>query len=218
MFYLFFQPPSLNTSDTSIIDNEDENLDDEVESLIQMKDTPEPSEASTSSVTPKTSKARGSSGKRQHEEDKLIQSLTQSISSKLSKKSEGSKQNPTTTFANYIASQLSELDAKTRAVAQHKINEILFQAQMGTLMENEARRFPPQQYMTHQYETRPWNLQSPSQSMGLPQGYQHQENDWAPPKSQQPDGVAQPRMHLMSLTQGDFSNDANDYSTRLTSL
>ena len=58
----FSQPPSLNTSDTSI--NEDENLDDEVESLIQMKDTPEPSEALTSSVTRKTPKARGSSGKR----------------------------------------------------------------------------------------------------------------------------------------------------------
>ncbi len=80
----------------------------------------------------------GSSGKRQHEEDKLIQSLTQSISSKLTKKSEGRKQNLTTIFSNYIASQWSELDAKTRAVAQHKMNVILFQAQMGTLMVNEA--------------------------------------------------------------------------------
>ena len=84
----------------------------------------------------------GSSGKRQHEEDKLIQSLTQSISSKLTKKSEGSKQNVTTIFSNYIASQWSELDAKTRAVAQQKINVILFQAQMGTLMVNEATQFP----------------------------------------------------------------------------
>ncbi len=85
---------------------------------------------------------------------------------------------------------------------------------MGTLMENEARQFPPHQYMTDQYETRPLTLQNPPQFMG----YQHQENDCAPPKSQEPDGVAQPRMHLMSRTQREFSNDTNDYSTRLTSL
>ena len=85
--------------------------------------------------------------KRQAEEDfSIIKGLAQSIAEKRSRLERLSTPatNPVESFSQYIAQSLSELDTNMRHLAQHKISEILVQAQNGTLT-NDYRPLPTMQ-------------------------------------------------------------------------
>ena len=65
----------------------------------------------------------------------LIRGLSQSIADKNKRKRVATQGNSILqSFSNYIANALSELDSKTCHLAQHKINNIIFQAQAGLLV------------------------------------------------------------------------------------
>ena len=74
------------------------------------------------------------SRKRQAEEEfNLIKGLTSAIQEKAKKKPDMSsdKSRRNSAYGQYIAETLSDLQPRECAVAQHKINEIIFQAQAG---------------------------------------------------------------------------------------
>ena len=83
-------------------------------------------------------KIKPSRKKQAEEEYKLIKGLAQSIAEKRSKKPKvDSKLSSTAeTFGRYVAQTLTELDTHVQNMAKHRINNILFQAQMGELVQN----------------------------------------------------------------------------------
>lgn len=80
-------------------------------------------------------KQTSSKRKQAEEEIHLLQNLSQSIENKNKRRREGKKKNNTIfeAFGNYVAQVLSELDSRTGHLAQHKISNIIFQAQAGLL-------------------------------------------------------------------------------------
>ena len=98
--------------------------------------------------------------KRQAEEEfKLIKGLSQSIAERRqAQKAKKPVTNPLETFGNYVGQTLSELDNSIRHLAQHRINEILFQAQTGTLrQDNLLGILPPIQAQPPLYQPQPQN-------------------------------------------------------------
>ena len=85
--------------------------------------------------------------KRQAEEEfNLIQGLAQSIAEGKSKaqKSDKPATNPVESFCQYVAQTMLELDTGVRHLTQHKISPILFQAQTGSLaQENQFGSMAP---------------------------------------------------------------------------
>ena len=74
--------------------------------------------------------------KRQADEElKLITGLAQSITERraLAQRTEKSVNSQVESFSQYVSHTLSELDPRVRHLAQHKISQVLFQAQTGLL-------------------------------------------------------------------------------------
>ena len=95
--------------------------------------------------------------KRQAEEEfKIIQGLAQSLAERKSKTQKSNKPatNPVEPFCQYVAQTLSALDTGVRHLAEHKISQILFQAQTGTLaQENPYGSIAPIQPQPHFFQT-----------------------------------------------------------------
>ena len=92
-------------------------------------------------ATPVTSKSTkqptGSKRTRRHrdaEELALMRDIATSIQERNKRRADCvTERNAIDTFGKYISESLKQLDATTCTVAQQSINNILFQAQMGTL-------------------------------------------------------------------------------------
>ena len=87
--------------------------------------------------------------KRQAEgEDKLIKGLAESLAGKKEKKVQSPK-DTLEHFGNYVTQSLAELDPQICNLAKFKINNILYQAQVGALTDFNnnfpLQSFPPQQ-------------------------------------------------------------------------
>ena len=119
--------------DSDPILHDDENEDEETNGISQ-KSTKMPLKVTTSR-------------KRQAEEEfNLIKGLTSAIQERAKKKpdvsSNISKQH--SAYGQYIAETLSDLEPRVRAIAQHKINEIIFQAQTGMFSLQHSATIQPQ--------------------------------------------------------------------------
>lgn len=146
--------------------------------------------------------------KRQAEEEyKLIKCLSESIAARKNKKPKVDTNLSTTaeTFGHYVAQTLSELDIQVQNVVKHRINNILFQAQIGQLVSNPnvGTSAPiaqqPFQSWPLQYNV-PINNQSPAFTTllneqqcnsagqnditGFPLTSYASTSAWAPPKTQ----------------------------------
>ena len=129
-------------------------------SLVEFTPENEPGPAETPRSTKEPIKLKTNRKRQAEEEYKVIQGLAQNIAEKRQKKAnlEKSASNPVLSFCKYVAQSLTELEPQVRHVAQHRISEILFQAQTGTLVqENQYRQpnrpqpqhfqsYPPQQH------------------------------------------------------------------------
>ena len=77
------------------------------------------------------------------EELNLLSGLTQSLcerQKKRQKNDSNGSDNAISVFGQYVSQTLAEFDPKVRHLAQNKINNILFQAQMGMLGLNETNQ------------------------------------------------------------------------------
>lgn len=78
-------------------------------------------------------KSRPKQAHRQREEEEflLIKGIANSLSQNASKKAKSGQDGQCETFGSYVCETLQKLEPLSRNIAQHCINNILFQAQMG---------------------------------------------------------------------------------------
>ena len=83
---------------------------------------------------------------REEEEFLLIKGIANSLSQNNNKKAKSAQDGQCETFGSYVCETLQKLEPVTRSIAQHCINNILFEAQMGTLNQNTVpSMLPPKQ-------------------------------------------------------------------------
>ena len=77
---------------------------------------------------------------KQREEAELpvLKGIANSLSKYAGKKTKSANDGQSETFGSYVCETLQELEPVDRNIAQQCINNILFQAQMGTLNQNTA--------------------------------------------------------------------------------
>ncbi|XP_046863222.1 uncharacterized protein LOC124456965 [Xenia sp. Carnegie-2017] len=135
-------------SDTSIIDQPDEeSVADDNMSYQANIETPSPTPLEGDEIdipltrsTKEPFQLKNSRKKQAEEEYHLIKGLAKSMSEKKNKKlkTDNKQKNQTDTFGRYVSYTLAELEPKVRFVAQHHINNILFQAQSGELLTRQT--------------------------------------------------------------------------------
>ena len=107
----------------------------------------------------------GTSRKRQADEEyKLIKNLSESIAGRY-KKQKSDKfvaKNALEAFGTYVTQALSEMNNDVCHLAQHKINNILFQAQTGFLLQETQTAAVIQQQQLQQFQPIPAYHISPS--------------------------------------------------------
>jgi uncharacterized protein len=84
-------------------------------------------------------------GKMAKEEYQLIKGLAASIAQRQKRKMQDCVENAHSSFGSYVAQTLSEMEPRMKYMAQHKISDILFQAQSGTLGQYQHTGTIPQQ-------------------------------------------------------------------------
>ena len=86
------------------------------------------------------------------EEFQLIKSLANSINDRHHKKQkfEGKKDNALQMFGCYVTETLTTLEPKMKHLAQHHINNILFQVQMGSLGQEPSTAVMQGNYQCNQ--------------------------------------------------------------------
>lgn len=127
-----------------MIDQADDDILDEDDCHAETnRETPSPSletelDGHVSKSTKEPIKIKPSRKKQAEEEYKLIKGLAESIAERKSKKPKVDTKLSSTaeTFGRYIAHTLTELDTHVQHMVKHRINNILFQAQTGELVQN----------------------------------------------------------------------------------
>jgi len=144
------------------------------EAAVEAKEGASIEEAVTS--TPKSTKlplmsrTKTLKKKREEEETLLIQGLIKS----LTERNENKKQkliDDCVGYASYMGECLAKLDAKTRYIAQNQMNNILFQAQMGTLFHQLTVYPAPQTQMFPSPIPSTQSSPSPTQQVYSPQNF-----------------------------------------------
>lgn len=85
--------------------------------------------------------------KRDEEEFQLMKGLASSLSNRYKHAKQTKQDSAVDVFGSYVTKTLSELNQPMRNIAQFQINNILFQAQMGTLI--------PSQHQSHTHSCAP---------------------------------------------------------------
>ena len=107
------------------------------------------------------------SRKKQAEEFQLIKSLANSINDRHHKnqKFEGKKDNALQMFGCYVTETLTTLEPKMKHLAQHHINNLLFQAQMGSLGQEPRTAVMKGNYQRNQVHNQHFNWSTPSSNV-----------------------------------------------------
>ena len=91
-------------------------------------------------------KSRPKQAHKQREEEELIKGIANSLGQNASNNAKSGQDGQCETFGSYVCGTLQKLEPVSRNIAQHCINNILFQAQTGTLNENTMQSMlPPRQ-------------------------------------------------------------------------
>ena len=102
--------------------------------------------------------------KQAEEEFQLIKGLATSINDRNRKKqkAEGKKDNALHMFGCYVTETLTTLEPKMKHLAQHHINNILFQAQMGSLGQEAKTATSQDNYQHNQQNIQHYNWGTPN--------------------------------------------------------
>ncbi|XP_044183828.1 uncharacterized protein LOC122964346 isoform X2 [Acropora millepora] len=136
--------PSTDSENTveDDLEESDENKTNEDSPLSSKETTENPK----STKMPIKSRPKQAHKQREEEEFLLIKGIANSLSQNASKKAKSGQDGQSETFGSYVCETLQKLEPLSRNIAQHCINNILFQAQMGTLNENTIQSMlPPRQ-------------------------------------------------------------------------
>lgn len=90
-----------------------------------------------SSKRPTVRRSKTIKQKRDEEEFQLMKGLATSLSNRYKHPKQTKQDSAVDVFGSYVTKTLSELNQPMRNIAQFQINNILFQAQMGTLVPNQ---------------------------------------------------------------------------------
>ena len=93
-----------------------------------------------SSKRPTTTRPKSLKQKRDEVEFQLLKGLASSITTRHKHPKQIKQDSAVDVFGSYVTKTLSELNQPMRNIAQFQINNILFQAQMGTLIPSSHTR------------------------------------------------------------------------------
>lgn len=100
-------------------------------------------------------------GKKIQKEDPRIAEAYNVIKNIANKKSQQSEKDESAIFGEYVATQLRKFSAQTHSLVKHKINNILFEAEMGKYDQNRSHQYiqsSSSAQFQHYYQQFPSNI------------------------------------------------------------
>jgi hypothetical protein len=221
--------PTAADSDNSFnLDDDDTFLDDE-------DDDGGVTEESGPKSTKQPTKKKQKTTKKEIENEELV--LMKKLSNSMSQSMKPQAADACDIFGQYVTQSLKSLDPRDRHIAQHRINEIIFQAQMGLLNQPviapQPQTYPSQQpqptytYPSHQHQTyinqqqqQPYHDQQKqqqyhTQQQQQPYPNQHQQQQY-PDQHQQQQYPVQMLMYTQQQTLPASSTMASETAQSVT--
>ena len=185
---------SETTEHTSIESLDEEDINQDISDTLSTHCDDDLDLITKSTKQPLKTRPKSLKKNQQEQEYELLRGLSHSIAQRDIKrqKLDSPTNNTVGTFGRYVTETLSELEPKLRNLAQHHINEIIFQAQMGILdhfnqhATTEVLQPQPRFYQPFT-EQQPLWLPPNRPSSGIAPHLNPQQNNW-PASNNEPGG------------------------------